>query len=72
MADFERGQWVLGRYRGGKYYFPGVVQDSVGGFVTIGYDDGERESLPAADVKPYDWEVGSHIARNLVGQRPMV
>jgi len=61
VADFERGQWVLGRYRGGQFFFPGVVQEAVGGFVTIAYDDGDRESLPETQVKPYDWEPGARI-----------
>lgn len=62
MSNLEPGNWVLGRYRGGDYFFPGVVQH-VGpdGAVTIGYDDGDRETLPAALTKPYDWAVGSRI-----------
>lgn len=61
MADYEPGQWVLGRYRGGQFYFPGVAQQVTAGFVTVGYDDGDRETLPLDQVKPYDWEVGSRI-----------
>lgn len=62
MRNLEPGDWVLGRYRGGGYYFPGVVQH-VGpdGAVTIAYDDGDRETVPAAGAKPYDWAVGSRI-----------
>ena len=62
MSDLEPGDWVLGRYRGGAYYFPGIVQH-VGpdGVVTIAYDDGDRETVPAAGAKPYDWAVGSRI-----------
>ena len=61
MANYERGQWVLGRYKGGDFFFPGVVQEAVGGLVTIGYDDGDRETLPEAQVKPYDWAAGSRV-----------
>jgi hypothetical protein len=61
MPAYELGQWVLGRYRGGQFYFPGVVQQAVAGYVTIGYDDGERETLPVDQLKPYDWVVGSRI-----------
>lgn len=61
MSVYEKGQWVLGRYRGGQFYFPGVVQQASEGYVTVGYDDGERETLPVDQVKPYDWQVGSRI-----------
>ena len=62
MSELEPGNWVLGRYRGGDYYFPGVVQH-VGpdGAVTIAYDDGDRETVPADGAKPYDWRIGSRI-----------
>ena len=61
MTALEAGAWVLGRYRGGDFYFPGVVQHVGNGAVTIGYDDGDRETLPAHLTKPYDWAVGSRI-----------
>lgn len=62
MRNLQPGDWVLGRYRGGDFYFPGVVQH-VGpdGAVTIAYDDGDRETVPASRVKPYDWAVGSRV-----------
>lgn len=62
MTALQPGNWVLGRYRGGAYYFPGIVQH-VGpdGAVTIAYDDGDRETLPAEAARPYDWAVGSRI-----------
>ena len=62
MSGLAPGDWVLGRYRGGAYYFPGVVQHvGADGAVTIAYDDGERETMPAAGAKPYDWAVASRI-----------
>jgi len=61
MAEPEPGQWVLGRYRGGDFFFPGVIQHFAEGAVTIGYDDGDRETLPLEQTKPYDWAVGSRI-----------
>ena len=62
MADYQRGDWVLGRYRGGDYYFPGLVQEVSEGYVTIGYDDGDLETLPRENVKPYDWWVDNGVA----------
>lgn len=61
MTALEAGAWVLGRYRHGDFYFPGVVQHVGEGAVTIGYDDGDRETLPVHMTKPYDWQVGSRI-----------
>lgn len=61
MAQLQPGAWVLGRYRGGFFFFPGVVQHVGNGSVTIGYDDGDRETLSEELTKPYDWAVGSRI-----------
>ena len=62
MSDFQPGDWVLGQWRGGSLWFPGVVH-SVGadGSVAIAYDDGTSEIRPANQVKAYDWRVGSRI-----------
>jgi hypothetical protein len=61
MSNLEPGAWVLGRYRAGDFFFPGVVQHVGNGSVTIGYDDGDRETLPVEMTRPYDWAVGSRI-----------
>ena len=60
-AALNAGDWVLGRWKGESYWFPGVVQSVSGGATTIQYDDGTVESLPANLVKPYDWRVGSIV-----------
>jgi hypothetical protein len=57
----ERGDWVLGRWQGGKFWFPGIVQQAGGGQVTIKYDDGTRETLPRNLVKRYDWSIGTRV-----------
>ncbi len=57
----DRGDWVLGRWQGGKFWFPGVVQQAGGGQVTIKYDDGTRETLPRKLVKRYDWTIGTRV-----------
>ena len=57
----ERGDWVLGRWQGGKFWFPGIVQQAGGGQVTIKYDDGTRETLPRKLVKRYDWSIGTRV-----------
>lgn len=57
----ERGDWVLGRWQQGAYWFPGVVEGRAGDHVTIAYDDGTRETLPAHYVRRYDWDLGTHV-----------
>lgn len=61
LAAQERGDWALGKWRGGDYWFPGVIEQRTGGTVTIAYDDGTRETLPLREVRPYDWAVGTRI-----------
>lgn len=60
----QPGAWVLMQYRGGPYWFPGVVTAVGRGVVTVRYDDGEVETRPANQVKPYDWRVGSPVECN--------
>lgn len=60
-SDYREGDWVLARYKGSSYWFPGTVQQARGDSVTVAYDDGERETRPQRDVKPYDWRVGSRV-----------
>jgi hypothetical protein len=57
----DRGDWVLGRWQGGKFWFPGIVQQAGGGQVTIKYDDGTKETLPRKLVKRYDWTIGTRV-----------
>jgi hypothetical protein len=59
---FEKGEWVLGRYKGGEYWFPGVVRSDDGGTITVVYDDGDVEKLERAHVKAYNWKVGSRVS----------
>jgi hypothetical protein len=61
---YQPGEWVLGKYRNGPYWFPGIVQSDNGGKVTIAYDDGDRETLPSNQVKTYNWQVGSRVECN--------
>ena len=57
----SRGEWVLGQWQGGAYWFPGVVQESGGGNVTIQYDDGTTETVPLKRVRPYTWKLGTRV-----------
>lgn len=61
---FQRGEWVLAQFQGGKYWFPGIVQTDARGLVTIRYDDGDVETRPGNQVRPYDWRVGSSVDCN--------
>ena len=61
LAAQQRGDWVLAQWRGGEYWFPGVIESVSGNKVTINYDDGTRETRPLNQVKPYDWREGSRV-----------
>jgi len=65
----QHGDWVLARWKGDRYWFPGVVESRDGGHVTIAYDDGTRETLPVHLVRPYDWHVGSRVSCQWQGGR---
>lgn len=67
-AAFDPGDWVLARWKGGEYFFPGVVERASRGRVVIAYDDGTRETRPEEDVKEYNWRVGKKIECNWKGQ----
>ena len=58
---YDKGDWVLGRYKNGQFWYPGVVEVDRGKGVTVAYDDGDRETLSANQVKDYDWRVGSVV-----------
>ncbi|MBL0162582.1 MAG: hypothetical protein IPP82_02715 [Xanthomonadales bacterium] len=60
-AAQSQGDWVLGNWRGGGYWFPGVVQSHVGDKITIAYDDGTRETASSTQVRPYTWALGTRI-----------
>lgn len=57
----EPGDWVLSRWRGSVQYFPGVVQSRHGKLLNIRFDDGTVNSVPADQMRPYNWQVGSVI-----------
>jgi hypothetical protein len=57
----QRGDWVLARWKGEAYWFPGVVQSRDGDWVTVAYDDGTRETLRLREVRSYDWRQGSRV-----------
>jgi hypothetical protein len=55
------GDWVLGRWQGGPYWFPGVIQSVTDTTINISYDDGTVETLPRALVRRYDWRAGTRV-----------
>lgn len=61
---YQSGEWVLGKYRNGPYWYPGIVQSDNQGRVTIAYDDGDRETLPSSQVKNYTWQAGTQVECN--------
>ena len=62
------GEWVLGNYKQAGYWFPGVIEKSQGGQITIRYDDGDRETVAFKDARPYDWKTGIKVECNFQGQ----
>lgn len=63
-SAYQKGDWVLARYKNGPFWFPGVVESDSGRGVTVVYDDGDRETLPSNLVKNYDWQPGSVVECN--------
>lgn len=61
------GDWVLARFKNGNFWFPGVIQSTSGGRITVQYDDGDRETLPVSAVRPYNWTIGSRVECNFRG-----
>jgi hypothetical protein len=61
------GDWVLGNYQGGAYWFPGVVESIGNGTVTVRYDDGDVETVGTSAVRPYDWMIGMTVECNFQG-----
>jgi Agenet domain len=58
------GDWVLGNYGNGGYWYPGVIEKLQGGKITIRYDDGDREAVAITAVRPYDWAIGRKVECN--------
>ncbi len=65
---FDKGQLVLGQWAGEEYWYPGTVEDGTATSVTILYLDGDRDTRPINQVKPYDWGVGSKVECNWLGK----
>ena len=57
----SRGDWVLGNWRSGGYWFPGVIQSHEGDKITIAYDDGTHETVSSNQVRAYTWKIGTHV-----------
>jgi hypothetical protein len=62
------GDWVLARFKRGNHWYPGIIQSISGDRVTVAYDDGDRETLNLADVRPYNWAIGTRVECNFKGQ----
>lgn len=57
----QTGDWVLGQWRGGSEWYPGVIAGRSGNNLTIRYDDGTTETRPANQVRPFNWRAGSRV-----------
>jgi Agenet domain len=63
----SKGDWVLAKYKGGGYWYPGVIQAVSGETITVAYDDGDRETLSVSAVRPYNWAIGGRVECNFKG-----
>jgi hypothetical protein len=61
QAQVAPGEWALGKYKGGNFYYTGQVVRIAGNVVTIKYESGFVENLYRAQVKEYDWDTGTQI-----------
>ena len=61
-SAYEKGDWVLGKWKNDKFWFPAVVVEDDGADVVLRYDDGTKEVAPKKNVKAYDWKVGSKVS----------
>lgn len=64
---YRPGDWVLGRWRNGEHWYPGIVESAARATVTIRYDDGDRETAHVSRVRSYTWSVGTRIECNWKG-----
>ncbi|WP_246733503.1 tudor domain-containing protein [Methylobacterium sp. BTF04] len=61
------GDWILGRYKGGAHWYPGIIQSISADKIVVAYDDGDRESMSLSNVKPYAWAIGTPVECNFQG-----
>ena len=55
-----QGDWVLAHWQDDDpYFYPGVVNARDGDTFDIQYDDGDRNTRNATEVRPFDWDVGT-------------
>ena len=64
---FEEGDWVLGRWKGGDHWYPGVVKTVKKKRLSIQYDDGDAATEDMDNVRAYDWAVGGRVECNWKG-----
>jgi hypothetical protein len=59
-APLAQGDWVLARWQDDDpYFYPGVFNSRDGDTFDIQYDDGDRSTRNATDVRAFDWVVGT-------------
>lgn len=62
-APLAQGDWVLARWQDDReWYFPAVVTARTGDDLALQYDDGDVGSQPSANVRAFDWEVGTQLS----------
>lgn len=61
-ARLAEGDWVLAHWQDDDvWYFPAIVSARTGDEIALQYDDGDVGAQPAADVRAFDWNVGTRL-----------
>lgn len=62
-APLATGDWVLARWQDDReWYFPAIVTARTGDELALQYDDGDSGAQTAANVRPFDWQVGTVLS----------
>ena len=62
------GDRVLAVWAGDGWWYPARVQSVAGGAVHVAFDDGDVAAVAGADVRAFDWHVGSRLQCNWKNQ----
>ena len=58
---FQAGEWVVGRWQGGDFYYPATVVADRGNSIEVEYDSGRRDTLTRNQVRAFRWSRGGRV-----------
>ncbi len=59
--SFRVGDWVVGRWQGGDYYYPATVVSVNRNNIVVEYDGGRRDTLLPNQVTAFRWGRGGRV-----------